>query len=291
MLRGERPHVVIIGGFLTEPVFYGRVHQRLLERGAARVTIAPIHLPDWLAMGFVGMDRVRRRAALTIRRARRESPEPLLVIGHSAGGIVARLAMAPAAIGSTAPSVAGDIGCLVTLGTPHTLQPRRWQHPGVRATEALARLSPGSAFAPATAYVTVGSTLVPAGAAAPTNPARRGVNVVMGGLVGSTPGHRGDGIVDDGACRLADARHVALPDVLHGTFGGPWYGDAHVIDRWWPVALEAWHGALDARSAPGLAIQEPLEHGSPRVDLATVVRDGGSGDWQLRDHLRGVAPS
>ena len=44
-------------------------------------------------------------------------------------------------------------------------------------------------------------------------------------------------------------RHVALPDVLHGTFGGPWYGDGHVIDRWWPAALEQWQAALAAREA------------------------------------------
>jgi hypothetical protein len=259
------PHVVIIGGFLTEPLCYWPMRQRLLARGAARVSIAPIHLPDWAVIGFAGMGPLALRGARAVREARRQAPDPLLVIGHSMGGIVARLAMCPEPLDgrrasrrrrTTSPTssrwlwtgVADDVACLVTLGTPHRLRPTiGWRHPGVRATEHLARMAPGAFHAPRTASLTVGSTLA--------DPARRGpirsygqlLSRVLVSLVGETPGERGDGLVPDALCRLPGVEHIALPDVLHGTLGAPWYGNAEVIDRWWPLALERWRAALRAR--------------------------------------------
>ena len=244
-----RPHVVIIGGFLTEPLFFGPMRERLLQRGAARVTVAGLHWPDWLAMGMVGMGPVMLRGARAIRQARRAAPDPLIVVGHSAGGLIARLAMAPEPIDGRLAGVAGDVGCLVTLGTPYRFDPRIacWRHAGVRAAEFLERVTPGAWFAPQTAYVSVGSRRVPPSPIRPSlSPGAVG-HVVTRVAVGQTPGGRGDGLVDEERSRLPGARHVAFDDVLHGTFGGPWYGDAHVIERWWPVALEAWRGALDAR--------------------------------------------
>lgn len=258
----DQPHVVIIGGFLTEPLFYGPLRARLLDRGAARVTIAGLHLPDWLAMGLVGMGPVMLRGARAIREARRTSRSPLIVIGHSAGGIVARLAMSSASFDGRRVAVADDVGCLVTLGTPHRLLPSLplWHHPGVQATEFLARSSPGAFFAPGTGYVTVGSTLVahrPSRARSVRNLANR----IIRPLVGEIPGVPGDGLVDNELSRLPGAHHVELSDVLHGTFGGPWYGDGDVVDRWWPAALTAWRSALAARTSgvsrpPDLATRE-----------------------------------
>jgi hypothetical protein len=242
------PHVVIVGGFLTEPLGYGRMRRRLLERGAAQVTVTPLHLPDWLAVAFTGMRPTTLRTIRTIREARRTSGAPLVVVGHSAGGILSRLAMSPHVLDGRLPSVAEDVGCLVTLGTPHVLRPSmRWRHPGVGATELLAREAPGCWHAPTTGYLTVGSTLVSWDERAPTNLLKQGVGGIMRRFVGPVAGGRGDGIVEDACCHLGGAQHLSLPDVLHGTVGGPWYGDAEVIDRWWPSALEAWRQALRSR--------------------------------------------
>lgn len=250
----KAPHVVIIGGYLTEPMFYRPLRGRLLGRGAASVTITSLHLPDWLAMVFVGMGPVMLRGARAIRAARRASPSPLLVVGHSAGGIVARLAMSAVPFDGRLAGVAEDVGCLVTLGTPHRLVPTvpalpLWHHPGVRATEFLGRTAPGAYLAPRTGYLTVGSTLVPAARNAPTNGARNIINRVIRPFVGAVPGVAGDGIVDNEISQLWGSRHIALADALHGTFGGPWYGDEPLIDRWWPAAVAEWRAALTARAA------------------------------------------
>ena len=67
-------------------------------------------------------------------------------------------------------------------------------------------------------------------------------------VVGPVGPAGGDGIVGVDLAHLPGARQVTLPDATHGTFGARWYGDEAVIDRWWSVALEAWRGAVDARS-------------------------------------------
>jgi len=246
------PHVVIVGGFLTEPLQYRRLGRRLLERGAARVSVTPLHLPDWLAMSFAGMGPAMLRTARSIVEARRLAPEPLLVVGHSAGGILARLAVSSEPFEGRRAGVVDAVACLVTLGTPHRLDPRILpRHAGVRAVEHLARSAPAGLPTPLTRSLTVGSTLVAPQGRVPTSLLRQGIGGLTRLLVGTTAGARGDGIVDDVRCRLDGSPHLALPDALHGVFGGRWYGDAAVLDRWWPAALETWREARETREPPG----------------------------------------
>ena len=64
-------------------------------------------------------------------------------------------------------------------------------------------------------------------------------------------GEPGDGVVPLAAALLPGSRQIVLHGVGHGIFGRlPWYGSAGVVDRWWPDALDAWHGALRARMEP-----------------------------------------
>ena len=244
----RHPHVVIIGGFLTESFQYRPMRQRLLDAGAERVTIAPIHLPDWAGMGLVGLGPLLLRGARIIREARRASPDPVIVIGHSTGGLIARLATCETPLDGRVARVAADVGCLVTLGTPHALEPRiRWRHAVVRAAEHLARHCPDGYFAPDTGYLTVGSSFVRPGRAAPRQTLVQRLNALLRDLVGETEGVGGDGLVDAQRSRLDDVRHVELDDILHGNVYGPWYGDSVAIERWWPPAVEEWQRALAAR--------------------------------------------
>ena len=245
------PHVVVIGGYLTEPLNYRPFRARLLERGAERVTQAPIHLPDWAIVSFAGMGPLLLRGARAIREARRASPLPVIVVGHSLGGIIARLATCESPLDGRVAAVADDVGCLVTLGTPHAFDPRiPWRHAAVRAVEHLDTSCPGARFAPRTSYLTVCSTMAPAVRRAPTRNAFHLFNRLLRDLVGETPGVAGDGLIGGDRCQLDGARHVELDDVLHGVVYGPWYGDEQAIERWWPVALEEWRRALEARAAP-----------------------------------------
>ncbi|HEY5488932.1 MAG TPA: alpha/beta fold hydrolase, partial [Candidatus Limnocylindrales bacterium] len=86
--------MLIVGGFATLPPNYLGLRRRLIGRGAARVDICQLWTPDWLLAGMVGFGPIMRRAGRAIAATYRAGGHrPIIVIGHSAGGIVARLAM------------------------------------------------------------------------------------------------------------------------------------------------------------------------------------------------------
>src|SRR2546427_227337 len=100
-----RPTVLIIGGFLTVPAMYLRLRRRLLDRGAAEVLIADVYTPDWLLAvgrgGGAGATRALRALIRAIDASASSSSSqgaPFLVVGHSAGGVVAPLPTAPAPV-------------------------------------------------------------------------------------------------------------------------------------------------------------------------------------------------
>jgi hypothetical protein len=242
------PHVVIFGGFLIEPFMYRGMREELLERGAARVSIAPVHLPDWAALVFGSMAPLLLRGGRTIREARRASPLPVIVIGHSLGGIVARLAMCEVELDGRRVGAAEEVGGLVTLGTPHRFGPRYpWRHAAVKAAEHLERHCPGACFAPRTGYLTVGSCFVRPARRAPVRSPVQLAHRLLRALVGETAGEPGDGLIGTDRCRLDGAPHIELDDILHGVHFGPWYGDGVAVERWWPAAVEQWRSALAAR--------------------------------------------
>jgi PGAP1-like protein len=242
-----RPSVLIVGGFATLPINYWRMRRRLLRRGVERVDIAPVYTPDWLIGAMLGLGPVMQRTARAIRHTyERGGSRPIIVIGHSGGGIAARLAMANVPFNGREGGVAEQVGCLVTLGTPHGLAtlPNRFQHAGHSAAAFLDRATPGAFFAPRTAYVSVGSRF-------PDAPfpglGGRLAKEAFSIAVGDDTQALGDGIVPFSAVHLDGAEQLSYDDVRHGMIGAPWYGDDAIIDRWWPVALRLWRSALDAR--------------------------------------------
>lgn len=250
----DKPSVLIVGGFATVPLNYRPLRRRLLARGAARVDIAPLWTPDWVLAALLGFGSVMLRTGRAIGRTYRAGDrQPIIVVGHSAGGIAARLAMADKPFNGRIADVAEAVGCLVTLGTPHGL-PRlanRYQHAGHAATAFLDRATPGAYFAPRTSYLTVGGRTP--GAEFP-GVAGELANEVFSIAVGDETQAMGDGIVPFSAVHLEGAEQLTYDDVRHGMVGAPWYGDDVMLDRWWPVALDLWRAALRARSEAELPV-------------------------------------
>src|SRR4029077_5266168 len=120
------------------------------------------------------------------------------------------------------------------------------RHQGVRLSEFLELHNPGAWFAPSTGYVTVASDMVrprPAGARSSSHtslllrPLRRSTRAFFQRIVGPLLPTGSDGVVSAEWAHLAGATNLTYHDVLHGVLGGPWYGDAAIVDRWWPVAV------------------------------------------------------
>ena len=249
------PYVLIVEGLVSPPIAYRRMRQRLLDRGASGVDLGPVHVHDWMWAGVRGFGRLQGQVTGAIRRAyARAGERPIMVVGHSGGGILARLALSQAPEHGSVEDIASMTGCLVTLGTPHDLYraDARWGHAGVQLTRRLAEQSPGARFAPTTAYVTVASDAVAArtsSASRSRNPIRAARHEFFRSIVGSTMPAGSDGVVSLQIGHLDGARQLTYHDVHHGVIGDQWYGDASIIERWWPVAVDAWRGALEARAS------------------------------------------
>lgn len=264
------PTVLVIGGFLTSPPFYSRLRSRLLERGAAAVEIAPIWIPDWvlaLRRGAGPIVTRASRALLAAAAVAAASPlsrgAPILVVGHSAGGLVARLLTSPEPFAGRPCRGSGRIGAIVSLGTPHRIG-GEGRFGAILARQGIAfldRVVPGAAFAPAIGYVAVGSRAL---AGRPDGDFSTRLAWAIYQAILPQPGSivvEGDGLVPLAATRLAGAREIVLDGIWHSPLDrGPWYGSLEAVDRWWPVAVDAWRRALRAR-AEGQAPDGRPAHG------------------------------
>jgi hypothetical protein len=261
-----KPSVLIVGGFATAPPNYWPFRQRLARRGVTRVDIAPLWPPDWALAAVLGFGPILRRTGKSILRTYELGGRlPVIIVAHSGGGIAARLAMSPVPYNGRVAGVGDAVGCLVTLGTPHRLAqlPNRYHHAGHEASVFLDRETPGAFLAPRTGYLSAGSAFPQAPF---TGVIGRLAEEVFSMIVGSDTQKLGDGIVPASAVHLEGAEQLIFDDVRHGMIGAPWYGDDHVIDRWWPVALRLWQEALAARgSAASPAI--PQEAGAAMAGI------------------------
>ncbi|MBM4407568.1 MAG: hypothetical protein FJ038_02940 [Chloroflexi bacterium] len=116
-----------------------------------------------------------------------------------------------------------------------------------RAARWLARVEPDAFHSPAVGYVTVGSRAI-AGRSDGVGRERLAERTYRAFLPDLPGPIAGDGMVPLERSLLPGTGHVVLDDIVHGQGGGrPWYGSDAAVDRWWPVALDAWRTALHAR--------------------------------------------
>jgi hypothetical protein len=254
--RHPAPTIHVLGGFLSSPFYYAAFARRLRARGAAQVVVSPVWTQDWLLASRIGLGRIitrHGRALLAASAASQASSHgaPVLAIGHSAGGIAARLLTSPEPFEGRRLNASGRIGAIVTLGSPHLVSSdgNLGHRVGTEAADFANRFVPGAWFAPRIGYLTVGSTAVPG--RADGSAWERRVWGVYQSLV-ADPGAReiaGDGLIPARSALLPGVPSIVLDDARHGSWPGPWYGSDAQLDRWWPEALATWHRALDARVA------------------------------------------
>jgi pimeloyl-ACP methyl ester carboxylesterase len=251
-----RPTVLVLGGFLTAPPMYARFVERLRACGAAGVVIASVWTPDWLISSARGPGAIATRSGKALLEAGRLAAQvsdgaPVLVVGHSAGGLIARLLTAVEPLPGKRFGAAQRIGAIATLGTPHVMSQGEGigKHLNTTMSAIAEEAAPGAFHSPKIGYVAVASRAVRGD---PSGTGRERVAYLLYRSVlgrATVPGVEGDGLVPVVSAMLSGARQVVVDDAVHGpSAGAPWYGTDRPMDVWWPVALQAWRDALACRA-------------------------------------------
>ena len=269
--RPPAPTVLILGGFLTSPPMYRSLVARLRARGVADVVVGSVWLPDWLLAAGRGLGPIVTRSGRALleasaRSARGSLGAPLLVIGHSAGGVSARLLTAPEPFEGRRTNAAGRIGAIVTLGTPHIVAEdgRFGRRAGAHAAAYANRVVPGDAFTPRVGYRCVSSryTIGRPDGTPGERWAWRGYRELLGDRAAAPI--EGDGLIPIASALLPGVPSRILDGAAHGQRPGrDWYGSERYLDEWWPDALEAWHEALRVRAADAVAGARTTPAGTP----------------------------
>lgn len=232
--------VIIVGGYVTLPVNYRGLKRVLEGISGSEVYVVPITPLDWVLGRFRGYGQLVFEVASVVDKALLESEsDKVVLIGHSAGGILARTYIGgEPPYGGRRYSGHRRVSHLITLGTPHN----------VPAEGRLAPIAEVGELFPAALHENIRYLSV-AGAAVggDHSPAarRRYERFTSDGQV------EGDGLVPVGSALLSGAEHLVLDDLYHGRlYGGlrgRWYGsDRETVERWWPKGLRAGDAATDA---------------------------------------------
>ncbi|CAA7406446.1 unnamed protein product [Spirodela intermedia] len=278
----SRP-VVILPGLGNNTVDYEGLAAALKSRGVPSVVVARVSRLDWLrnAAGLLDpnywrgtlcprpvLDWYLQRVDSATSEARQLSRDgDFSLIGHSAGGWLARLYMEEFGC--------SDASLLLTLGTPHLPPPKGL--PGIvdqtrGLLDYVERNCPPAVYSPERKYVCIagryikGVSLIgsssssegpeeetPDGAGNGSETGSPGMNGRPPPPAASTLSARfvgqgykqvcgradvwGDGVVPEISAHLDGALNISLDGVYHSPFGSdetrrPWYGTPAVLDQW-----------------------------------------------------------
>jgi hypothetical protein len=225
-----RQPVVIIGGFLSFSVLYLGMRDRLAAHTGQPVSIVHLQGFEWLpAIVPVGWIHLLRQLDRTVCRAASDSATgKVTLVGHSAGGVLARLYLSPKPFLGRSYRGLDYVNHLITLGSPHYNQ-RKWIYGGMMS-QWVEKRQPGAFFAPQVRYTSVAGKLTKGDRHG--SPRERHTYALYQDMIGDGTVW-GDGLIPVSAALLHGSRHIVLEGVGHfAGFGGPWYGTDGVIPRW-----------------------------------------------------------
>jgi pimeloyl-ACP methyl ester carboxylesterase len=226
---GKTLPIVILGGMLSWPGLYDEMSRTLGACSGARVSVVDANPVDWLrAVSRAGWSRILEKLDREVRRAAGAQSKNVVVIGHSAGGVIARLYLSPEPFRGRKFAGLERVAHLVTLGSPNTNQVigrmRRW----------VDGQYPGAFFAPTVGYASVAGRLRE-GRLRGTAAERAAYSLYR--KLGGDGATWGDGLVPVSVALLPGARTVVLDGVGHGpVLARRWYGTGEVVRAWWTEA-------------------------------------------------------
>jgi hypothetical protein len=270
-----RPRFLILPGFGNDAIDYVNPLKRGLNFGIVQslskrgydVDVVPIQRYQWLNIlsGLFSPDFWKssckpqdlfefyfRAVDDSVREIKGNSDQPLILIGHSAGGWLARgiLGNGVWEAGYQRTLTSDLVIGLITLGAPH-LPPIETAPDMTRGALRYVDVSyPGAHLNSETDqsifYVTVAGTAVRGDLSAVEGSMNKFATGSYTQVTGKPGDVIGDGVVPLSHAHLDNAEKITL-DCFHSIQSDNWYGGDSVIDKWLPQALLAYSKTVELR--------------------------------------------
>lgn len=227
----QRP-IVIMGGWLSTPGDYAGMARALAAPPYGRIVyITDFSRAEWAALRDPNFTPVLDILARTVELALTETGASSIdLIGHSAGGRVARAYLGSLPYNGVAYDGQRHVASLTTLGTAHTTY-EVW----VKGFAGVVNERYPGAFYPNVAYTSVVGKSVRGRRFGSIEEiiAYRSYEVSFG-----DGAQIGDGIVPTQACYLEGAENLVLEGARHAPYNAPrtWYGAPEVVPLWFEHA-------------------------------------------------------
>ena len=226
--------IVIIGGFGSHWMDYQVPARRLANVSGRRVFIAGINRASWLVGGITNYSPLIDRAHNAINHALKETgAEKVILIGHSAGGVIGRAYLGDQTIKPHQRSYGGweRVARLYMVGSPLREVGDVFQQ-GMWATAWVARTYPGAYFADkGVKYLSVRGKYVEGKHDGSFRERQAFLNYQF---ISGNGAQWGDGVVPLALSELDGAPTLTLDGVGHSPGWGRWFfADEDVIRSWW----------------------------------------------------------
>ena len=219
--------LVILGGVLSAPAHYAGMKAWLEKATGQKVYTVPVTTWDWVAsISASGWARIMDKLGRTVAVARQEcGSERVVLIGHSSGGVMARLFLSPSPFCGRIYAGVDSVRGLISLGSPHQ------NFKGSPMRRKVQRFFPGAFFSPPVRYLSVAGRAV-LGRKQGSHAERssyRSYRILCGkGQVW------GDGMVPLSSALLDGGHPFIIDDVFHDfRKNRRWYGSPDVLELWW----------------------------------------------------------
>lgn len=226
--------IVLVGGFGSHWQDYMSFAALLRKVSGKRVFVASINRVTWLVASYSNYYILLERLSKAVRHAIQiTKADKVVLVGHSAGGVVARSYLADRLPRSNYKPLSGfqHVSRITMLGSPLRIG-AQVRHTGMRHAAWLDQQYPGAFYSAQVKYLTVYGKLI-RGDRRGSVAERRAYHTYK--RICSEGDVWGDGVVPNHISRLDGTLSVELDGVGHSPgWGDRWYGgDESTVRLWW----------------------------------------------------------
>ncbi len=224
--------IVLVGGFGSHWTDYKPVAKLLSQISGRRVFITGINRLSWLVGGFVDYNLMIDRVHNAVQHALQETQaEKVMLVGHSAGGVVGRAYLGEKAFKAHHNAYNGHerVTRLITLGSPLRAAPGA-KRPGMYQASWVDEVYPGAFYAQVQ-YLTVCGKLIEGRIDGSLRQRQAHTSYKWVSELGE---QWGDGTIPLSQSTLDGVPSLTLDGIGHSPNWGRWYfSTPDIIRSWW----------------------------------------------------------